>query len=748
MPNKILITVLLFVVALAGLASSAVAARTKLSGSLELRYGAHTATESGSKVLDASHFTQKYSFLAEKQGLLADGRLGRYAVALGYEWSWVDSKQGLGVKTVINNPLDKLLYRGEIEVSPGGLPFSLRAYSYDMNSTTFDEDDLGELFDTRAYSIGGGTVTNIRNGSQVVTGFTLQAGTGNGHYEGQFREVLSSLPLFLVDFRQVDVHDLKSLNPTDYTDRDLAFVSLNKKNNWIHFKIFDHDNRIDPSSNFREQTFIIGTIDQHERRQWVNVTNWIEVSADISYSETLPESVSSSNLQYQRRYDVNLFSKAQRTRWRGSSFTTYSRVNDGKSLDRSLIIPLYASGALNRDTAWRISLINSRSQSRLLSGGVDQQTDDISATVRLDTFRQSRYIFSPMVAAEVKQGLDGEGYAVRAGAEFRSNHNYRSVYELFGRYEARWFTGTGELGLDVDYLEQIAEGKIEKDFNSQLRGGISQDFIFADGVFDSSVANTISADSDSILNHKGISGGTVFRSLTTLFVDHRSLRKLNNRVELTLDHQSSPSLSGQQIKLGHRLNYRKGAWVFDVNSTLSFGDELATTAISLGEGLEDFFTNVARFSYRPSRAVKSQLEVGYEQRSFSDGSDSERYRVRESVEYTLWNYNGLVRQLAVFGQEIELFKSLKDSTAIGDNYTGFTLFTNYYPTRISLLSAKLHYNMDSSADNDTFIVFLSAGLDFQKLKLSLDYSYGDRSSGGLESDRTEHRWEVKVNKLF
>ncbi len=748
MPNKILMPVLFFVVALVGLTSAAVAAPTRLSGSMELRYGSHTATENGSKVLDASHFTQKYSFLAEKSGLLANGRLGKYDLALGYEWSWVDSKRDNGVNIDIENPLDKLLYRGEIELSPGGLPFTLDAFSYDMRSTSFVEEDLSEIFSRRGSVIEGSTVTDIANGTNQITGLTLQAGIANGHYEGTYRNALSTLPRLLIDFRQNDVRDLKSINPRDYTDRNLAFVSLNKKNNWLHYRVYSHDDRIDPTTNYREQSFLLGTIDHREQRKWVNLTNWIAVSTDISYSETLPDSAS-SNLLFQKRYDINLFARAERTRWQGSNFTNYSRVNDGNSLDRNLYVPLYANGELNRDTAWRFSMIGSRTDSELFTAGVDHQTDDLYVTARIDTFRQARYVFSPVFAAESKQGSEGEGYAALAGAEFYSNPGYRSTYEQYGRYEARWFTGTGEFGREVDYLEQFVEGRIEKDISTQLRAGFGQRFLLANGTYDSTVSNNLIADSDSIINHSVIdSEGTVFRSLTTLYADHRSIHRFTNRVGLTFDYQSSPTLSGLQLLLTHRFDYRKAAWNVSSDSVLGLGDELATTAASLGSGVENYLTNTIRVGYRPSRAVKANLENHYERRTFVNGSDSERYQIRESAEYSLWKINGLMRRLAAFGQEIELVKSLQNEESVGENYTAFTLFTNYYPTRISLLSAKLRYEIDSDTETDTLIAFLSAGLNFQKLQVSLDYSYGDRTAGVSTLERTEHRWEVKVNKQF
>ncbi len=747
MPNRILISALLLLIALAGFAASAFAAPTRISGELELRYGSHTATENGVEVLDAGHFTQKYSILAEKEGLLSNGRLGRYRLNLGYEWAWVDAEKGLGQKVRIDNPLDNLLYRGEIKLAPGGLPFKLSAYSYDNHSMTFVTDELGELFNRHGFTVPGETVSDVRNGSNRITGLTFFAGTKNGRYEGKYRDTLSTLPLLLIDFRQTDVHNVKVANPIDYTDRDLAFVSLNKKSNWLHYKVFTHEDRIDDSNNYREQSFLLGTIDHNEYRQWVHLANWIEVSSDISYSETVTNRGVSRILD-QKRYDLNVFAKARRTRWQGSSFSSYSRVTDGDSLDRTLILPFNANGELNRDTAWRFNLIGRRTQEDLLGGVKDGQTDDMYASARIETFRRARYLFTPSAAAESKQGMDGEGYALKLGAEFRNNSRYRSDYDVFGSYEARRFTGTGETGRDVDYFEQVLEAGIGKDLSSQLRGTFSQNFMLGNGSYDSSVADQISAQTDSIINYKGFHRGSVFRSLTSFVADHRSQRKVNNRLELSFEYQSGPLVDGLQTQIDHRLDYIHGAWRVSLNNRYGFGDEIADSTISLGSGVDTFFLSTSDIGYRPSRVVEASLRSRYENRSYVTGMDTETYKLLQSAQYSLWNMSGLRRKLAVFGEEVEFVKNLQDAETVGEDYLAFTLFTDYYPLRSTLLSAKLRYEIDGNEGSEYLIAFLSAGVDFQKLKLSLDYSYGDRTEGDFLASRTEHRWEMKVTKLF
>ncbi|MCF6180182.1 MAG: hypothetical protein L3J63_12470, partial [Geopsychrobacter sp.] len=416
MTNRFFIIVILILATFLGSVITAIASPVKFSGLAELRYAEHTATEAGVKVLDAGHFVQKYSLIAKKKGSLQRGRLGKYDLALGYEWTSVKAYKGNRVKVDINNPLDKILYRGDITIAPGGLPFNLNIYSYDMQTTAFGLEDLSEIFTLPNKGEQNWTITSVLNGTAKTTGVTLTAGTQNGHYEGKYRDLLSTVPRLLIDYRQVDVRDVKGPFKRNYVDRDLAFISLNKKNNWMHYRVFTHEDRIDSNQNNREETYLLGTIDHRNQRKWVNLTNWIQVSADISYSETTPN----STVPKQKRYDMNLFTRARRTRWEATNFTTYSRIRDINSLEKQISVPFYANGELNRDTSWRFRFVGNRYRSDFIAGSFTER-DNLYISTRVDTFRRSRYVVAPTIDVEVKRGNQGEGKAARLGIEFFSN---------------------------------------------------------------------------------------------------------------------------------------------------------------------------------------------------------------------------------------------------------------------------------------------------------------------------------------
>ncbi|WP_020675356.1 hypothetical protein [Geopsychrobacter electrodiphilus] len=734
--------VAVIIITLSGSVAVAVASPGHLSGLLEWRYGQHTATENGTQVLDAGHFTQKYSLLWDKEGQLMHGRMGKYNVSLGYEWSWIDSRRDNDVKVSIDNPLDKILYRGDVSITPGGLPFNLHLYSYDMQSTRFNYEELGQLFNVPNQGYKGGTITSMNNGTTKISGATLTAGVVNGQYGGKYRDVLTTLPRLLIDYRQAEVHDVRGPFKRDYVDRDLAFISLNQKNNWLHYRVYSHTDNLDSSQNYREKTYLLGNVDHRNQRQWVNLTNWIQVSSDISYGEHVTSPGVNQNLQ--KRYDLNLFTKASRTKWEGSNFTTFNRTRDENSLDRQIYVPFYFNGELNRDTNWRFQLVGDRLEQDYYAGG-RQNTENLFASGKVETFRQSRFIFSPIIEAARKAGTLGHGVAGHVGADFYSNPIYRSPYDFLGQLDLLYFNGTADAGTDVDYAELTAHMRIEKDLNAQFRGGVEQKFIFGNGVY----SNTVSDKIFSIANIVSTTQrDSALRSTTGVFLEHHSPSRLRNRVGASVDYLIGGVSEGVQLHFDHALEYDGRSWSVTAKTSYLTGDGLPAVSGVTQQPTKNQLDHVSRISYAPGRTVHANVQFDYNYYDYGNSVTQERYGVRQLAEYAIWNQAGVIRKLAVFGQEFEIENNYATASAVGNDFTAFTLYTNYYPTKATLLGARLRYDIDGTLGTDLITCYLTAGVDFRQFKVSLDYSYGDRTPGDAVLRRTEQRWELNVLKTF
>ena len=108
-----------------------------LSGSLEWDYGEYHADEDGAQSFDSSYFAQRYSLLFSHRGTIMGGRGGDYDIALGGEWLGLNNDiNNNGVNTEDKLSTSKLLYLGELNFAPGGLPFSLTMYSRDMSPSS------------------------------------------------------------------------------------------------------------------------------------------------------------------------------------------------------------------------------------------------------------------------------------------------------------------------------------------------------------------------------------------------------------------------------------------------------------------------------------------------------------------------------------------------------------------------------------------------------------------------------------
>ena len=321
-------------------------AYSRLSGEANLSYIKYDSSDK----VSAHSLTQRYSLLYEKKGVLFDGRLAKYSVAFGYDWVDFDTTINTnGSSANRHRSNGHFLYNGEITVDPKEIPFRLHAYSRDMNRNIFLRDET-RIYENNNPSMLGNLdiTTGISNGLHTETGATLVMGVKNGMTNG-YNEVLRHFPLLMLDFRDIINQDLKSTSPVNNRYSRLAFVSLNKKDNWFHYRLLNYQDFIDPSNNYRESQFQLGTIDHILQRRWIDFANWLSVSVDGQLTQRMNSLISSNNSEF----DLNLFGIARRKNWEARSFANFNRVkeNYGRVTYRTTV-PLFVDGTLSADTIW------------------------------------------------------------------------------------------------------------------------------------------------------------------------------------------------------------------------------------------------------------------------------------------------------------------------------------------------------------------------------------------------------------
>ncbi|GAB4176930.1 MAG: hypothetical protein Kow00100_18980 [Geothermobacteraceae bacterium] len=722
--------------------------RAEFSGVAEWGYAEYRESRDGVGDLRARSLTQQYSLLWEKSGEFYNGKAGKYDLALGGEWSWLDADldgENVDIETA------KILYRGDILFAPGGLPFRVQLYSHDDHKSLFQEDTIGFLTRDTGDPIEPDIVTDLVNGQHIVTGATLLVGIRNGSYLGRYRDVLSQLPRLLVDYREIYVRDVHTETPQHYRERNLAFVSLNKKDNWFHYRYTDFKDFMDPdgASDYVEKSYLLGTIDHQQVRRWINITNWIQISADGSY--TVTEQPNSQQDATERRYSLNFFTQMQRSNWGASNFTTYLRETEFNRLHKKLEIPFYARGELDRSTAWRFQFIGSRDQELVFSTDTQRDVDTAYLSAQVETFRQGRYIFAPKFEIESKGGEEGDGYAARATAEFYSNVKYRPKYEIYGSYSLARFAGENRNGEDSGSWEQQAIGRIETSLAPRARVGLEQQLIYSSGTVDQDVSDYIQPRSlarleGSVQDPRRLDGSS-FRSKTILRGEFTSEKRLDNTVELIFDYLVNDLSTDHQLIVRHRLEYDRRTFRASMLNEFMQGDVANFDTFSFqvidgssgGGTLNSSYEHRTRLFYSPGRAWETTGEFHLQWRR-GDLGDTTNYDISQSLTYNFYVVNGLVRKLAIIRQELE-YESFNDYTGLTANGTKLSLLGEVYPTRHTLFGLRGTFEHLSTGE-DTYTMLAVAALNFEKFQVRLEYEYG------TDDDQDAQRWEVNVRKIF
>jgi len=719
-----------------------------LSGLVEWRYADYAAKEDGKTVADASHFTQLYSLLYEKSGLLSGGRAGKYDLGLGAQWSSVDSS--FDGQNIDSDEL-KLLYRGDLLLAPGGLPFNLHLYSHDMRQPSWEIGSQGLDYDI----IDPFMISGMYGGQHVQTGATLMVGIRNGSYLGKYREILSQVPRLLIDYREDYVRDVDNDTPQHYRTRNLAFVSLNKKDNWFHYRVYDYTDFEDELESYQETTYMLGTVDHAMTRQWINFTNWIKVSTDASYLTSTRDNFGDMP---ERTYNYNLFAVAARRDWRASAFTTFSRVTDGTSVEKNIEVPLFFQHEVSKDTAYRMRLIAERETEVRYDRSPRRNEGNVYFAASADLNRTRAHQLTPRFEAEWKTGTEGKGYGVSTGFEYFTNRAHRPPADWYTAYTLTRLDGTANDGADVEYWENQLLGRIEGMPTNSLRTGIEQRVVFGSGTTDTSVTRYINIVGDTSLvnsySNRVRRDGSLLRSTTSWFADHRATRALSNRFEIIYDYLSTDDGNDDQVVLRHNLRYDRRTFLARMRNELAYGDGLSATDI----GRRDFsdvsvvstpdttFTHSTSLSYSPGRIWEARVDFDYYRQS-GDGRSTQQVIATQEYRYSFFRNSGAIRKIMELREEIEYEKNI---AANGDNQSMYSLLlgAELYPTYSTLLGLRGRYRVYQPEDFDEYLCTLTAGVNFAKFMVSFDYSYGIRTAYNDEAKRNEHRWEVKVRKTF
>jgi hypothetical protein len=681
-----------------------------------------------------------------QNGLLSNGRLGAWNLGLGAEWAAFDSDID---GTEIDNDSYKVLFDGDLLIAPGALPFRLHAYSYDTTSIRTYEDNAPDL--PRTSYIRPGIATDLQNGQTVVSGIQFVGGIRNGSYLGKYRETLSKLPRLLLDYRDTYHRDVDKINPTKYRRRDLAFVSLNKKDNWFHYRVYDYKDYINSRYDEREETFLLGTIDHMLKRKWIQLTNWMKISADGSYTvddgkDTFGET---------DRYDLNLFSIMQRRGATLSNFTHYSRERKGNYLSQYLDIPVYANKRISPDKNLRGQLIVNRWQDQIDSK-VREEEDVYYSTAKYETNITKRTKIDYGFEAEYNTRKHEDGQGLLAEVEAYSNRLRGNRLDWYGNLGLGHYYGEGIKGDDTDFTEGFGAGRVTYHLKSNLSLQGSQELVYGSGSIGSYTTSYLVPRSTRGFKY---TDGEVareddyVRTQTGMSLEHIGRNRISNRIAGLYKYEEDSQTSNWSFELEHRLSYNDRAFnVLMTNqfTTGEFVDKGPGGTTSLGSlqeisSIDDLFEHYSQVRYRPNKYWETELNADVQWRSgktgYSGGKDNTTLvLLTQRMRRNFYAVNGIVRKLADIEQRIDYdkFSGLTDREMLA-----FTLAGNYYPTKTLSFGGRFEYRYYDPGVN-RMLLNLSSSLYFPKFQIDFEYDYGTDE----DQEVVVQRYEVNVRKTF
>jgi len=706
--------------------------------------------------LDSRSFLQNYSVLYGSKHQINHGQAGYWDVNLGYQWTSLATTLNDDDSTITDG---KVLYNGEMVFAPGGLPLRLELYSRDL-TVARPTDSATALIERGPY------LDLMNSGQHVETGIRFWGGIKNGSYLGLYRETLAHLPKLLIDYKDTYVRNLEALNQEHYHLRDLAFVSLNKKDNWFHYRVNQYKDLIDSTNDYEDRIYMIGTVDHTLMRQWINLTNWIQVSVDGSLEQYDAQD------RLEDSYRLNLFTKAQRNSWVLSNFTSYERNlesfkvgNRPDKLKKILEIPVLASGQYDSLNRWRMSLYHkSEEDSYGNSVTTPLWNEHISyATYQLESQRPSGNIATSTVFLDTKRSTrDGQnGMSARAEIELRTDSRRDLPTAWLAKYAVSLFDNQDR---GDTFIEQELALSADRQASSELRFGGSQRLIlgFGDYKADSTeylrsrlsgaAGNTSSEDNDV--------SGTSWRSLTNLFLELNSSPRLRHRFAADVDFISRNEGRLSQLNLSHNLRYDdrdlSASWL---NNYVT-GDDVVYPVYQSKLGLLQYlagipdwsFASVGTIAYSPRRNWSTGGTAGFVWVEGTTGSTGMAF-VDQKATYTVFSESGLQRRIFELQQDLfyEHYTNIDSERSPNGTpwYAGLRLVASYFPYQLLTISSRVEFRHYGLTGSNVTEYGVTAEVPFEKFQVQVAYEYGVADKDCLETAAVkEQRWEIDIKKTF
>ena len=703
-------------------------AQANLNGSVELGYITYDAKRGGNKVLEGSSFAQRYSILYSKSNERERSPFFVYSLALGYEWASFDTELKSPFGTVERDRSEGVLhYQGSIYFDPPNIPVRLTAFIRDLNRIIFETNtQYNDLLNGSNLLIAPSMPSGLLDGDRISAGATLIVGSKAGLPRGSF-QWLTYFPLLMLDYRDELLRDLKSNSPVNQRQRRLGFVSLNRKDNWFHFRMFKTDDLLTPINSGTETQVQLGTIDENLRRRWINLTNWISVSADGQFSNVRSNT---PGLSYEE-YDLNLFGIATRRTWEGKTFINYNRnVNPTYSTNSQFRFPVYLNGIWNLDTDWYLRGERYVRQLKPVAAtGVQEVNESLNtAGVRINTFKRAPFTLSSNFTVETRNQPTLSNYlAIQAAVDTVSTPRFSTVYDVGASYALTSIISKDTNGNPNNSLNNALVLRAGVVPSPRVRVDFNQSLTIATGYNTNLYGGNLGPIDPGVGNRPITIKDNYLRSVTALNASYIYDARSSFGLTIGEDYLAS---SGES----------DAAFTFGVNARYS-GPLVSAGFYSnyaLHKNKQYTLQSNASFQYSPNKNISASL-------SATHGFDNllgtnQNVNLNERLSYYFFRYRGAFRRYLDLTQS---FTINYQKTPFGTQQNEFSLGVagSFYPTNRLFLSAGVMYYFQKPVHQ---IYNASLGMNFNLFSASLDYTYGSVDVTKVR----EQRLAATVRRMF
>lgn len=720
-------------------------AEAKMFGLVEAGYSSYDAEGATPASRDEREtFYHRYLLGYQNSGRIAKGRVGDYSYLLGYEWASINQNvEGVAANLPSSASVQRghLLFAGDVRLQLPGYPVRFNAYSRDTSSNFSVDPGVVEALRGGASTFINPMTVTMTGGTNISSGMTLDIGLLRNQRGPQ---LFNELPRLVLDYTDVYVSDLRS--DFQQHNRTSAYTgALGKGPLWLRYSLTKYTDYLVTAPPTVTQQINVGTVDNRLQRTWIDVTNWIRVSADGQFTK---QNANKDGLTGKgEQYDINLFTIATREKWSARNFNYFSQSvdRDVNKKAHTMELPFYLEGAVGIDTDWKARAVSRETK------GTDPRdvTRSQLASMRLDTFKRSQFTLTPSLTVERISKPEETSLSVSGSVESASTRRFSDRLGLFGSYAVRYFTVDSNAASSDNSLQNDLSGRVSYAVTDRVKVNYGQTFSWKKGGADSNVG-------ESSVNNQTLQNSTIGRtrdnnneylqSVSTGSVGWQPSARLNLSANASADVKKSAGVPLDTIiSLSNNIDYSMPE--YKINGRVQYAtrsyDSKRTTEWGVTAGA----------LYTPRKNLESSVRATY---SFNDDENSTssttsfaeiKQRLAYTVEraYSARKLLQLVEESSYQYGNSTTFSTSTDASTTYKTRRNLTLIANYYPFKNLFLGASTRYSLLDPGSVNEYYYHATVGLEYNKLQAYLDYAHGRRSG---TDRRVETRFSANLKKQF